>query len=90
MTVLAINGIGRIGKNVLKFLLKANMNVRLINDSIGDTDIHRHLLEFDSVHGRWKANFANNKESISINNKKLIFSNFKKLKIYIWITLTLF
>ena len=64
------NGIGRIGKNVLKFLLKANMNVRLINDSIGDTDIHRHLLEFDSVHGRWK--FYKHKESISINNKRLI------------------
>ena len=80
MTILAINGIGRIGKNVLKFLLEANMNVKLINDSIGNTDIHRHLLEFDSVHGRWKANFTNNKESISINNKRLTFTNFKKIE----------
>ena len=66
MTILAINGIGRIGKNVLKFLLEANMNVKLINDSIGNTDIHRHLLEFDSVHGRWKADFTNNKKAFQL------------------------
>ena len=80
MTTYAINGIGRVGKYVLKFLLKRNLRIKWINDAVGTTKIHRHLLEFDSVHGRWHANFSNDDKTISINNVNLAFTNFSKIE----------
>lgn len=80
MTTYAINGIGRIGKYVLKFLLKKNLHIKWINDAVGTIKIHRHLLEFDSVHGRWHANFSNDDKKISINNVNLAFTNFSKVE----------
>ena len=76
----AVNGIGRIGKFVLKFLLERNANVVCINDCVGDIQLHQHLLEFDSVHGRWKANFSCNKNTLTINNQKIVFTHFKEIE----------
>ena len=55
MKKICLNGLGRIGKLLLRELIKHNNLVDLIfiNDSIGDAKTHAHLLEFDSIHGRW-------------------------------------
>ena len=57
MTVYALNGLGRIGKLALKPLLERGINIAFINDAVGSPELHAHLLEFDSVHGRWDAAF---------------------------------
>jgi len=73
MVTYGINGIGRIGKFALKALIKREAKVSWINDSSGTVDLHRHLLEYDSVHGKWDADFSNDEKSITINDKKIIF-----------------
>lgn len=51
---LAINGFGRIGCLVLRALWgRAGIKIAHINDPSGDAATAAHLLEFDSVHGRW-------------------------------------
>ncbi|HBZ43767.1 MAG TPA: type I glyceraldehyde-3-phosphate dehydrogenase [Maritimibacter sp.] len=51
----AINGFGRIGRNVLRALYeqgRTDIEVVAIND-LGPVETNAHLLEFDSVHGRF-------------------------------------
>lgn len=71
MTVYALNGLGRIGKLALKPLLERDAQIAWINDAVGDPEMHAHLLEFDTVHGRWNAQFAWDDTSITINGTKL-------------------
>lgn len=71
MTVYAINGLGRIGKLMLKPLLERGAQIAWLNDAVGDPKMHAHLLEFDTVHGRWSADFQADDTSISINGTRL-------------------
>jgi glyceraldehyde 3-phosphate dehydrogenase len=52
---IALNGLGRIGKLVLRDLIDsgAGGEIVLLNDPVGDAAQHALLMEFDSVHGRW-------------------------------------
>jgi glyceraldehyde 3-phosphate dehydrogenase len=55
MVKVAINGFGRIGRNVLRAIVESGRNdieVVAIND-LGPVETNAHLLEFDSVHGRF-------------------------------------
>ena len=58
MTVkVAINGFGRIGRNVLRGIVesgRSDIEVVAIND-LGPVETNAHLLQFDSVHGRFPA-----------------------------------
>lgn len=56
MTRIALNGLGRIGKLVLRDLVDSGGGgeVVLLNDPVGDAEQHALLMEFDSVHGRWR------------------------------------
>jgi glyceraldehyde 3-phosphate dehydrogenase len=51
----AINGLGRIGKLLVRALVDRGVEVDLVllNDPVGDAELHAQLLEFDTVHGRW-------------------------------------
>lgn len=73
MTVYALNGLGRIGKLALKPLLEQGVKVAWINDSIGTPKMHAHLFEFDTVHGQWKADFAYDADSVTIDGVHLPF-----------------
>jgi glyceraldehyde 3-phosphate dehydrogenase len=73
MTVYAINGLGRIGKLALKPLLERGAEIAWINDAVGDPQMHAHLLEFDTVHGRWKAEISHDMDSITIDGIHLPF-----------------
>lgn len=59
MARIAINGLGRIGKLVLRAFVERGVpgEIVLLNDAVGNPEIHAHLLEFDTVHGRWPALF---------------------------------
>ncbi len=71
MTTYALNGLGRIGKLALRPLLEKGAKIAWLNDAIGDPAMHAHLLEFDTVHGRWPAEFASDDASITIDGTRL-------------------
>ncbi|AEV39199.1 Glyceraldehyde-3-phosphate dehydrogenase B (GAPDH) [Pseudovibrio sp. FO-BEG1] len=53
----AINGFGRIGRNVLRAIIESgrtDIEVVAIND-LGPVETNAHLLQFDSVHGKFPA-----------------------------------
>ncbi len=71
MTVkVAINGFGRIGRNVLRAIAEAGHNdieVVAIND-LGPVETNAHLLRFDSVHGRFPGEVTVSGNSIDLGN----------------------
>ncbi|MDA3857384.1 MAG: ArsJ-associated glyceraldehyde-3-phosphate dehydrogenase [Roseovarius sp.] len=71
MTVFAINGLGRIGKLALRPLLERGAQVAFINEEVGDPELHAHLLEFDTVHGRWRTDFRHDRTSVTINGTRI-------------------
>lgn len=77
MVNLAINGIGRIGKLVLKLLISKKFNIKFLNELNGDIASLLHSLEFDSIHGKWGCDFQADKNFIKINDEiiKTSFSN---------------
>ncbi|AFL53753.1 glyceraldehyde 3-phosphate dehydrogenase [Sinorhizobium fredii] len=75
MTVkVAINGFGRIGRNVLRAIVESgrtDIEVVAIND-LGPVETNAHLLRFDSIHGRFPADVKVDGDTIIINNGKPI------------------
>ena len=71
MIKIALNGFGRIGKLALRRLFDNDISVEFINDKNGDPDLFAHLLEFDTVHGRWDRNISNDSVSLTVNNQKI-------------------
>ena len=80
MTTYALNGLGRIGKLALRPLLERGAQIAFINDAVGDSAMHAHLLEFDSVHGRWPAAFEAGEGSISIDSTRIPVTSTRDLK----------
>jgi glyceraldehyde 3-phosphate dehydrogenase len=74
MTVkVAINGFGRIGRNILRGIIESgrkDIEVVAIND-LGPVETNAHLLRFDSVHGRFPADVAVDGEFLVINGQKI-------------------
>ena len=73
-----INGFGRIGRAVLKNILKdpecSNIEIKAIND-LTDPATLAHLLKYDSVQGVFPQEITSNDEEIVINGKSIrIFS----------------
>ncbi len=64
----AINGFGRIGRNVLRALVESgrtDIQVVAIND-LGPVETNAHLIRFDSVHGRFPGTVTVNGDSIDV------------------------
>ena len=69
----AINGFGRIGRNVLRAIYESkrtDIEVVAIND-LGPVETNAHLLRFDSVHGRFPGEVKVDGDSIDIGNGKI-------------------
>jgi glyceraldehyde 3-phosphate dehydrogenase len=69
----AINGFGRIGRNVLRALNDTKNNqieICAIND-LTDAHTHAHLLKYDSVHGKFNGEVTATDNSITVNGKKI-------------------
>ena len=79
MTVFALNGLGRIGKLALRPLLERGAEIAWINDAVGDPAMHAHLLEFDTVHGRWDAPISHESDIVIVNGTRLPFIGTKDL-----------
>ncbi len=69
MTVkVAINGFGRIGRNVLRAIIESgrtDIEVIAIND-LGPVETNAHLMRYDSVHGRFPGTVTVEGESIDV------------------------
>jgi len=74
MTVkVAINGFGRIGRNVLRALIetgRTDVEVVAIND-LGPVETNAHLLQFDSVHGRFPSQVSHGEDWIDAGRGKI-------------------
>jgi len=74
---IAINGFGRIGRNVLRALYTQNyrqdLQVVAIND-LGDSTINAHLLQYDSVHGHFAEEVRVDGESLWIKGDRIAVS----------------
>src|SRR5437660_6438789 len=69
----AINGFGRIGRNVLRAIAESgrrDIEVVGIND-LGPVETNAHLLRYDSVHGRFPGTVTVDGDSISLGNGKI-------------------
>jgi glyceraldehyde 3-phosphate dehydrogenase len=74
MTVrVAINGFGRIGRNVLRAIAESgrkDIEVVAIND-LGPVETNAHLLRYDSVHGRFPGEVTVEGDTISVGSGKI-------------------
>ena len=70
---IAINGFGRIGRNVLRAIIEndiQDVTVSGIND-LAPADTLAHLLQFDSVHGRLNADVAVEGDILRVGNQTI-------------------
>ena len=68
MVKVAINGFGRIGRNVLRGIIESgrtDIEVVAIND-LGPVETNAHLLRYDSVHGRFPATVTVDGDTIDV------------------------
>ena len=70
---IALNGLGRIGKLVLRDLIDsgAGGEIVLLNDPVGDVAQHALLMEFDSVHGRWNTPVSAAGGALNLNGQTI-------------------
>ncbi|MCM5704993.1 type I glyceraldehyde-3-phosphate dehydrogenase [Larsenimonas salina] len=70
----AINGFGRIGRNVLRALYengyRDQVEVVAIND-LGDPELNAHLLEHDTTHGHFNFAVSHDDENLSVDGDKI-------------------
>src|ERR1041384_2996753 len=69
----AINGFGRIGRNVLRALLESgrkDIEVVLLND-LGPVETNAHLLRYDTVHGRFPHEVKVEGDTIDVGRGKM-------------------
>ena len=75
MTIkVAINGYGRIGRNVLRALYESGQNDEIkivaLND-LGDTETNAHLTRFDTAHGKFNADVQVEGNDLVVNGDRI-------------------
>ena len=70
----AINGYGRIGRNILRALYEGKhgdaLKIIAIND-LGDANTNAHLTRFDTVHGRFRGEVHVEGDSMVVNGDRI-------------------
>ncbi len=83
-TRIAINGFGRIGRNLFRLLLNhPSIEVIAIND-IADNRTMSHLIKYDSIHGVLPFDCSFDEENIIVNDKKYSFFHQKEISELNW------
>jgi glyceraldehyde 3-phosphate dehydrogenase len=81
---LAINGFGRIGRNVFKIASeREDIEIVAVND-LTDNKVLAHLLKYDSIYGVNKSKIEYDSENIIVNGKKIKASAIKDPKQLPW------
>jgi glyceraldehyde 3-phosphate dehydrogenase len=80
MTIrVAINGFGRIGRNILRAIVESgrkDIEVVAVND-LGPVETNAHLLRFDSVHGRFPSDVKVEGDSILVDGQRIRVTSVK-------------
>lgn len=78
-TRIAINGFGRIGRNLFRLLLNhPTIEVVAVND-IADIKTMAHLIKYDSIHGVLPYTVTSDETSIIVNGKPFLFFTEKEI-----------
>src|ERR1700704_1469498 len=69
----AINGFGRIGRNILRAIAESGRkDIEVVgSNDLGPVETNAHLLRFDSVHGRFPGTVTIDGDTISVGNGKI-------------------
>jgi glyceraldehyde 3-phosphate dehydrogenase len=74
-----INGFGRMGRLALRAGWdRPDLRFVHVNELVGDAATSAHLLEFDSVHGRWQRRIASSDGALVIDGSEITFSRAAK------------
>jgi len=83
-TKIAINGFGRVGRYLVRACLDyQDIEIVAIN-SRAKADALAHLLKYDSVHGKIKADVSADKDNIIVNGKKIAITQIPNLADLPW------
>ena len=75
-TRIGINGFGRIGRLVVRGLSsRDDIEVVHINDPQADVETAAHLLQFDSVHGRYAGEVSTDGTSMTVDRTAVTYSS---------------
>ena len=85
-TKIGINGMGRIGRMVLRSIFENKNNQLKVNHINNRSNVETtvNLLKYDSIHGKFHADIKFDENSITINNQKISFSQFSKVEEIKW------
>ena len=73
---IAINGFGRIGRLALRAAREMpDIEVVHVNEIAGDANAAAHLLEFDSIHGRWVIPVSTDADALLVDGKRISYSS---------------
>jgi len=72
---IGINGMGRIGRMVLRSIFEGDRNIEIkhINNRT-NSEICSNLLKYDSIHGKFKADISFDEKNLIVNKTKISFS----------------
>ena len=83
---IGINGLGRIGRMIIRSLIENNNNkieIKHIN-SRSNAEIVSSLLRYDSIHGKFNCEIKHENSCLNINGKKITFSQHSNLNEIKW------
>ena len=81
---IAINGFGRVGRFMVRACLDyQNIEIVAINSRAKAADL-AHLLKYDSIHGKIKADVQTDGDNIVVNGKKIAITQFANLADLPW------
>ena len=83
---IGINGLGRIGRMIIRSLIENNNNkieIKHIN-SRSSAEVVSNLLKYDSIHGKFNCKIKYGSNYLNINGKKITFSQYPNLNEIKW------
>lgn len=84
---LAINGLGRIGRNVLRAhyerSISANIEIVAVND-LADLATLAHLIKYDSTHGRFRGKVRTSEDKLLINEDEIAVTQIENIAKLNW------
>jgi len=83
---IGINGMGRIGRMVVRSIIENNrkdIQIKHINNR-SNSEVFSSLLKYDSIHGKFFAKIKSEKNNVKINNNKISYSQFSNLDEIHW------
>ena len=87
MTIkIGINGLGRIGRMIIRSLIENNnkkVEIKHIN-SRSNAEVVASLLKYDSIHGKFNCKIKYGNNYLSVNGKKITFSQYSNLSEIKW------